>query len=250
MFLAYFDESGDDGLVGSPTSWFVLSCVLLRESDWLNTLDELIKLRRALKASHGIKVRDELKGGDFKRGWGAFSGLGIQRADRWLLYERTLDFYATLPVQIFGVAINKAGSHARGYQARRAAWNFALQRVDTFCKKQPGEGERAMIFPDAGHGAFIRRQLRALRRGNVVKGFFGGTLVVPTRRIVEDPNDRESHHSYFVQMADLCAFACHRSNHVDPKPKVPRALWSRLTPVLLTKVNQLKGGPPGIVKYP
>jgi hypothetical protein len=251
VFLAYFDESGDHGLLGSPTSWFVLSCVLLRDSDWLNTLDEQVNFRRALKTNHKIKVRDELKGSAFKRGHGAFAGLTIPRADRWALYDQVLDFYTSLPVRIFSVAIHKARSHARGYEPRRAAWNFALQRVDTFCKKQPLENDRvAMIFPDAGHGVFIRRQLRALRRGNVLRGYYGGTLHIPTRRIVEDPNDRESHHSYFVQMADLCAFACHRSAYVDPKPKVPRGLWARLNSVLLTDVNSVKGGPPGIVRYP
>jgi hypothetical protein len=37
MYLAYFDESGDSGLVGSPTKFFVLSCVLVHQDDWLAT---------------------------------------------------------------------------------------------------------------------------------------------------------------------------------------------------------------------
>jgi len=39
MYLAYLDESGDTGLVNSPTAYFVLSCVLVHESNWLESLN-------------------------------------------------------------------------------------------------------------------------------------------------------------------------------------------------------------------
>src|SRR5690349_16107338 len=46
MYLAYFDESGDSGIVNSPTRFFVLSCVMLHHKEWKATLDGLITMRR------------------------------------------------------------------------------------------------------------------------------------------------------------------------------------------------------------
>lgn len=69
-------------------------------------------------------------------------------------------------------------------------------------------------------------------------------------RIVEDPNSRKSHESYFIQLADWLAFAAHRSRYVDPKGPYSSGLWDQVTDLHLAEVNRLAGGPPAIVKYP
>jgi len=76
MYAAYFDESGDSGIVGSPTTFFVLACVLVHETTWLDALDALIGLRRDLKGRHGIPMRPEIEGKHFKNGRGVFDSLG------------------------------------------------------------------------------------------------------------------------------------------------------------------------------
>ncbi len=49
MYLMYVDESGDIGLTGSPTRYFVLTGLVLHELRWRQTLDELIAFRREQK---------------------------------------------------------------------------------------------------------------------------------------------------------------------------------------------------------
>lgn len=71
-----------------------------------------------------------------------------------------------------------------------------------------------------------------------------------TERILEDPNQRKSKESYFIQLADWNALAAHRSSYIDPRLTMPDDLWDILDPVLLHEVNRVTGGPPGIVKYP
>ena len=48
----------------------------------------------------------------------------------------------------------------------------------------------------------------------------------------------KSHSSYFIQLADWNAFACHRSRYVDPKPNVDEDLWDALGERLLLPVDQ------------
>lgn len=70
MYLAYFDESGDAGVVNSPTAYFVLASLLVHETQWLTTLNTLVDLRSRLKARYGIPTRPEIKATDLRRGRG------------------------------------------------------------------------------------------------------------------------------------------------------------------------------------
>jgi hypothetical protein len=248
MYLAYLDESGDAGVHNSPTQFFVLSCVLVHESSWLQTLDAVVSLRRDLRVVHNIPTRPELKGRHFRKGRGPLARLGWSLNDRMQLLRELLQAIgANVPVRVFAVAINKQPADALGWNPWTAAWTFALQRINRFCENR----EWAMIFPDEGHGHLIRRNLRRMRRHHMVSSFWGpGTTPIPLQRIVEDPNDRGSHDSYFIQLADWCAYVAHRSGHVQQTRRVPPDLWDELGATLLLEVNALRGGPPGIVLYP
>lgn len=249
MYLAYLDESGDSGLANSPTRFFVLSCVLVHESTWLNTLDSLISIRREFRDQHGISTRPEIKSRHFQNGRGPLRHLRWSKADRMNLFRQVLrQIGVGLPVKIFSIAVDKGPAQNRGWEARMAAWTFALQRIERFTAGH--EGDWAMIFPDEGHGHFIKKRLRHMRRYHAVPRFFGqGVRQVPTRRIIEDPNERASQDSYFIQVADWAAYAAHRSVHVDPLPGMPGDLWDEFGRALLLEVNSLAGGPPGLVLY-
>ena len=62
MYLMYVDESGDVGLVNSPTRYFVLVGLVLHELRWQQTKDELINFRQGRAA-----VRPAVAGGDSRR---------------------------------------------------------------------------------------------------------------------------------------------------------------------------------------
>lgn len=248
MYLAYLDDSGDPGVLNSPTRFIVVSCVLVHESQWLDTLDLLIGLRRELRDRHGIPMRAEIKAKHLVYGRGAIKALGWPPTRRMELYRRLLRYERTkLAIKIFGIAIEKRLAEQRGWQPHIAAWTFALQRINRFC----GQEEWAVIFPDQGQEYFLRRLVRHMRRYHVIPAHYGpGTIQFPIRQVIEDPNERPSSDSYFVQLADWNAYAAHRSQYVDGQPKVPGDLWDELGDRLLLEVTSVRGGPPGIVYYP
>jgi hypothetical protein len=247
--LAYFDESGDTGLVNSPTRFFVLACVLIPEAEWLTCLDALVALRSELKASLGIPTRPELKSTDLRRGRGPLLELKLSPDRRMRLFRGLMGRQSTMlpALRTFAIAIHKGDCAARRRDPRETAWQFALQRVDRFCR---AADSRALLFPDEGHGPFIKRLTRRLRRFQNIPGAFGGRLSVPIRRVIEDPNDRQSHDSYFIQLADWNAYAAHRSAYIAPTAGVPKDLWDALGASRLLDVNAVRGGPPGIVTWP
>ncbi len=68
MYLIYVDESGDTGLINSPTNFFVLSAIVIHESAWMNVLDDLINFRRYLKIRYGIMMKEEIHASEFVNG--------------------------------------------------------------------------------------------------------------------------------------------------------------------------------------
>ena len=250
MILAYFDESGDSGLVNSPTTFFVLSGILIPQDSWLSSLNRLVALRRNLRDRFGINTRREIKASDIKRGRGVFTTLN------WPIAQR-MDFYRNLmrwqnqnmtDSSCFSIAIHKSGCDARGREPRATAWTYALQRLDTFCKDR---SDKVIVFPDEGHGPLVKHLIRRMRRFHQIPSFFGTrSVTAPTERIIEDPNDRQSHDSYFIQVADWNAYATHRSGYVDRARNVPSDLWDEIANIQLRAVNSLTGGPPAIVLWP
>ena len=49
--IAYFDESGDDGLGENCSPQFVLTSICVDASSWHNIFDEIVDIRRFLKDS-------------------------------------------------------------------------------------------------------------------------------------------------------------------------------------------------------
>ena len=89
MYLFYFDESGDSGLINSPTRFYVLSCVIVHQDGWLETLGNLIRMRRIIKEKHGVPTQPEIKATDIRRGRGPLLDL------QWSIGRR-MEFFGNL----------------------------------------------------------------------------------------------------------------------------------------------------------
>ena len=248
MYLAYADESGDSGYVNSPTSWFVLACLLVHETDWKETLDQLIEMRKQLRSDFGIPVRAEIKSTNFIYRRGALTGIG--RRDRIQLFRELLRIQGDrLAVKSFAIAIAKDRIKDRSFDPRDFAWTYLLQRLDKFCENQEPK-ERVMVLPDSGHIDLVRRITRKVRRFQRISGHYGAHLEIPARHIIEDPFDKDSKESYFTQLVDWNAYVAHRYKGIAPTAKTPSDLWDELKDKRLLEVNALTGGLPGIVVWP
>lgn len=248
MHLAFFDESGDPGFLGSPTEAFVLSAVIVNARDWFATLDQIIGYRRFLLRYFGIPTRAELKSNWIIRGKRDLECLKMHaHAARLSVFESALRFQAKVgTIQTFAVVISKDAILNKSLSPRELCWIRAIERLNRFAESTESY---IKLFPDEGHGYFIRRLLRKMRRHHFVGSFFGGGhLGRRAERLIEDPSDRQSHESYFVQLADLNAYAAYR--HIHPVPAFPKNMWNNLGSSRIIAVNRLAGGPAGIVRWP
>lgn len=253
MRLFYLDESGDIGFMGggSPTSAYVLSALIVSDKDWLSTLNQIVSFRRYLKKEFGLRLRDELKASYLIHGTGPFSELGTSEKARMKIYKMALKLQPKLEtLTTWAIVINK-----RSYEASfggkptdilEVSWRYMIQRIERYTTKSQEPG---MVFPDEGNNSAIRKIFRRMRRHSFVQSYYGtGALARPAAFLVEDPNFRTSASSYFIQLADLNAYAAYR--HLHPEAYFGSSYWDLLGDSRLKAVNSQRGGPVGIVSWP
>lgn len=248
MYFAYFDESGDSGFINSPTDTFTLACVLLHDSDWLNALDQTVAFRRFLKKKFGIPPRMELKATSLIHNKAEVRTLGLSFQARMAAYEAAMRFQRKMGLlKVFSVVVVKSRiQNKQSTDVREVAWRYAIQRLERFGTAQK---DNIMVVPDDGHGEFIRKKIRAMRRFSKVPSAYGNAaLERHATNIVEDPVDRNSKESFFTQFADLNAYAAFRM--AFPGKNFDGKVWEKLGDARVAEVSRLSGGPHGIVVWP
>jgi hypothetical protein len=255
VYFAYVDESGNVGWNGSWT--YTLGCVMVRGVDWPGTFDRLIAFRRFLRARFGVLVRAEIKANYLIRNAPPFRNLGLGDQARADIYRQAIRLQPKLGMLTFGIVINKGNLRAKNpdRDPRDVAWEFLLQRFERFSSPVGSHpGEPVLLVHDEGEGAIVRKLARKARRAGTAGSAFGtGLLKRPARLLLDDPVPRDSRQSYFLQMADLTAYAAFRRIHpppVRPVNIVPHRLWDQLGAAIYKPANQLAGGIPGIVAWP
>ncbi len=247
MYFAYFDESGDSGFNNSPTDTFSLSALLVHDREWLSALDQTIAFRRFLRDQFHISPRAELKASWLVHNKGDIKSANINYAARMAAYRAAMRFQRkTRLFKVFTVVVVKSRIAKKTIDVRDTAWHYAIQRLERFGTAMK---DNIHVVPDEGHGDFIRKKIRVMRRFHYAPSAFGeGSLERKAENIVEDSSDRRSSESFFIQLADLNAYAAFRK--VFPGTSFGEDVWDELGDARVGEVNYLAGGPPGIVVWP
>jgi hypothetical protein len=128
MFLMYVDESGDSGLVNSPTRYFILSGLVTHELRWQSSLNQLMEFRRRMRAAYGLKLREEIHAiRMLNRRPGTLAR--IPKYNRLAIIRNLLHEIAQMPdVNVISVVVDKQGKNA-GYDVFENAWRALIQRL-------------------------------------------------------------------------------------------------------------------------
>jgi hypothetical protein len=254
MYLMYVDESGDVGLVNSPTRFFVLTGLVVRDLRWRSCLDELIFFRRRMRVRFGLKLREEIHSAAMINRPGELAR--IPRNERLnILRLFALQIATMMDLSVINVVVDKQNKPAT-YDVFDRAWCALIQRFENTMRygNFPGPAdpnERGMLFPDNTDDRKLTRLTRQMRRYNPVPSSPAtgvGFRNLPLNHIIEDPNFRNSEHSYFVQAADLAAFLLYQklSPNAYIRKKGGQNYFDRLAPILCTRASS--NDPHGIVR--
>lgn len=251
MYLMYMDESGDPGMINSPSEYFVLSGLVIHELSWLPALDGLVAFRKRMRGSFGLKLREEIHAAHFINKPGQLAR--IARNDRLTILRHFSDELAAQPdITVINVVVNKAGKDP-SYDPFEKAWQALIQRLENTIGHRNFRGpanadERGMIFPDGLPMQKLTKLIRRMRRHNPVPSHMGGYRSLLLRKVIEDPVYRDSRHSLMVQAADLCAFLLYQK--LAPNKYMKRSggwkYFNRLSPMLCLHASS--SDPEGIVR--
>ncbi len=252
MYLMYVDESGDPGIIGSRTDRYILTGLVIHELRWRDALDELIEFRRSIRQDYKWKVRDELHAQAMVNGR-LSANAGVERNERFMILRRSLDWLASRSdIGIITIIVEKIGFENAG-QVFEIGWKYLIQRFENTLSHRnlPGPQnpeDRGIVIPDNTNGEELRLILRKMRRFNPVPSQFqAAARNLPIRSVVEDPVLRDSRHSYFIQMADICAYFAQqyfKPNKVVKKQGA-RNYYQRVEPAVIKKAAP--GNPLGMV---
>jgi len=258
----YADESGDAGMAGSPTRYFVLSGVIFHELRWHQALSHLLAFRKRMRSQFGLLLSEEIHCGPMLSRPGALGRLS--KNDRLSIIRHFLDELAQVPyLNVITVRVDKQGKPAN-YDPFMRAWEALIQRFENTLNYRnfpdarlwrlplAAAADRGLIFCDQTDAASLRKLYRRMRNFNPVPNtqaiYGGGYRQMPLTQTVEDPSVRNSDQSYFIQAADAAAFAAYQfyapSTYI--RKKGARQYYKRLDPILCKLAS--RWNPLGIVE--
>lgn len=251
MYLAYVDDSGNLG----TSKTYTLGCVLVADDVWPEAFDAVIGFRRFLRARFGVPVRAEIKANYLIRNKGPFEALALPDGMRAAIYRQAMRLHPKLGFKTFAVVIRKDELRERDpdLSPRDVAWDYLLQRLRSASLRPPVGPTTILLTHDEGEQATIRSLARRARRAGTAGSMFGtGTLRVPFTKLIDDPVPKASQHSYFIQLADLAAYAAFRRLYPPPPrvdPIVTSSTWDELGGARYAEVTNSRD-PIGIVHWP
>ena len=252
MFLMYVDESGDTGMAARSTPFFCLSGLVVHELRWQETLNSLIGFRLSLRARYGLKLREEIHASVVLHRPGNLAR--IPKSVRLRVLRDVLDFEASLTdISVINVVVQKAGT-PEGFDVFDFAWSVLIQRFENTLSSRNFPGpqntdDRGLLIADWTEAARLRATLRRRRRFNPVPNLDQpGSRDLPLTKVIEDPVHRESHHSFFIQAADVNGFFLYQKMQANAyiRRKGARNWFDRLDPVLCKVAS--RNDPLGIVR--
>ena len=173
MYLMYADESGDCGMPadGSPCRYFCLSGVVVHETRWQDTINDILQFRRNLKLRYGVFLEAELHSAEMI-GRGKHLDASLQKLmkhERLAIIRQFADMLAGLSgISIINVVIDKNGKVPDKARVFQWAWYSLFQRFENTIRYRnfPGpesQHERGIVFPDNTDGGRLTRFLTQMR---------------------------------------------------------------------------------------
>lgn len=243
--FAYIDESGN---TGDPkkggTRTYTLGCLLVPMDRWTDRLDVMVEARRAIAKRYGVRMGDELKANYLLRGRGPLQDLRLGDGQRRDIYQGLLGTANLVGSKTFAVVIDKEHPRMAGRDPFDPSWTYLLQRLRI---RSENMGHPIIVVHDDGEAVKVRAVLRRFRRFS----YAPGGRQVEARLLIEDPIPRASESSYFIQAADLIAYAAFRRIQPPPASRASvcsAAMWDKLEASWMREASRSRAD--GIVLYP
>ncbi len=201
-YIAYFDETGDDGANTSSSNQFVLTSIYMSADAWKINFDIIRAARKELKQKYGLHVSEEIHTKHLVRDKGMYRPYGWDDNTRRSILIDITKCIASLNIKVVNTIIDKEKIKTADYQVLKNALTYNIQRIEN-----DSSGKwHYIVITDEGRLAPMRKTAREIRAFNPIQSHYGGYQNNPIRGLIEDIMSKESTESYFIQVCDFVSF--------------------------------------------
>lgn len=206
MHIVYYDESGDDGYPKYSSPLFCLTAIYLHHLTWKDTYEEIRTFRKYLRDTYKIPVKLEFHTKYFILNKNPYRKLRLTDSERLGIIDGYCNLIADLELKIVNVIVVKPRLQKQTFDVLDTALKFSVQRVENDLSRGTTP-HRFMIITDPGRVGKMRKTTRRIQRINYIPSkFYPGTYRKEIKGLIEDPLQKDSKESYFIQLADLVAY--------------------------------------------
>ena len=240
-YLAYFDETGDDGMVKYSCDHFVLTSIYMPADCWQRNFDTFRAMRRELRATFGLHVTEEFHTKHFLTDKNPYRAYGWTQQEKQEILKRYTIALASLDMQCVNVIIDKTKVKRDDYSVLENALTYSVQRIEN---DSAGKW-KYVILSDKGRVGVMSHMVRKIRAFNPIPSMFGEDYRnQPIRNMVEDILEKDSSESYFIQACDFISYFAHLyfTTH-DQGKTLPNRVANIIEPTFVSRVlATLKAG--------
>ena len=207
--IAYFDETGDDGIITTSSDVFVLTSLYMPAASWQRNFDAMRQCRKQLKENFGFHVTQEMHTKYFLTDKGMYRPYGWTTEQRNQILIQYTKAISALDAKVINVIIDKTRVLCpESYDVLKNALTYNIQRIENDSRSN-GDWN-FIIITDQGRIAPMRRTAREIRAFNPIPSQFTPDYRNnPVKNLIEDVLEKNSEESYFIQVCDFVSYFVH-----------------------------------------
>ncbi|MBO5140121.1 MAG: DUF3800 domain-containing protein [Peptococcaceae bacterium] len=205
-YIAYFDETGDDGITTASSDHFILTSLYMPATQWQSNFNIMHALRKELKILYGFHTTQEMHTKHFltdKNPYRSYNWSPEIKQDILIRFVKTI---CEMDLKIINVIIDKNKIRRNDYPILKNALTYSIQRIEN-----DSNGRwNYLIITDQGRISPMRKTARAIRAYNPIQSKYMPTYSnQPIQYMFEDILEKNSAESYFIQICDYISFFVH-----------------------------------------
>lgn len=205
-YIAYFDETGDDGIATTSSDHFILTSLYMPAESWQHNFNLMRSLRKELRDKYGFHVTEEMHTKHFLTDKNPYRNYKWSKEIKREIIKAFTLTIAEMDLKIVNVIIDKTKFKDANYRILENALKYNIQRIEN-----DSDGTwNYIIITDEGRIAPMRKTARAIRSYNPIQSKYSyGFMNQPITNMIEDILEKKSSESYFIQICDFVSFFVH-----------------------------------------
>ena len=206
--IAYFDETGDDGLINYSSQDFVLTSICTKAETWKKNYNVMKSCRVFLKEKYGFHATIEMHTKNFLTDKTPYRDYGwTKEQKREILTLFTNCIAEQMDIFTVNVVIDKTKIADPDYDILEHALIYNIQQIEN----SSVNNWNYIIITDKGRIAPMRRTSRALCSSDesLPEHFAADISNKPVKGLIEDILEKDSSESFFIQVSDFISYFSH-----------------------------------------